>query len=47
MRGVDLGPCVDDGEYLCGGEVGEGKIVRGCKGYDIAFAGHRLCSEKT
>lgn len=47
VRGVDLSPCVDNGQYLYGREVGESQVVRGCKGYDIAFAGDGLCAEKT
>ena len=38
VRGVDLGPCLDDGEDLRRREVCEGEIVGRGKGEDVAFS---------
>ena len=38
MRGVDLGPCLDDGEDLRRREVCEGEIVGWGKGEYVAFS---------
>lgn len=46
MGSVDLCPCLDHGEDLCGSEVGEGEVVGGREGQDVTFAFYRLGAEK-
>lgn len=43
--GIQLGPCIDDGENLRRLEVGKGQVMRRSKGYDIAFSSHGFSTE--
>jgi hypothetical protein len=38
VRGIDLYPDVYYGENLSGGKIGEGEVVGGGEGQDVAFA---------
>lgn len=46
MGGVEFGPGIDDGDDLCGFQVGESTVMLGCESNDVAFARDRLGSEK-
>ena len=46
MRGIDVGPSIDDGDDLCGRQVGQSEIMGCGEGEDVAFAGDRLCSQE-
>lgn len=47
MGGVEFGPGFDDGEDVGGGHVGEGEVVFGGEGDDIALARGALCSKQS
>jgi hypothetical protein len=44
---IDLGPCVDHRDDLDRGQVGEGEVMRGGEGQDVALAGDGLGLEET
>ena len=46
VRGIDVGPSIDDGDDLCGRQVGQSEIMGCGEGEDVAFAGDRLCSQE-
>jgi hypothetical protein len=46
VGGVGGGPDLDDGDDLLGGHVGEGLVVLGREGEDVAAAGGRLGAEE-
>lgn len=46
MVGVDASPVLDDGEDILGRHVGEGDVVLGRKGQDVADALDALCSQE-
>lgn len=46
VRSVDLGPSIDHRYDLGRGQVGEGEVMRGGKGQDVALAGHGLGLEE-
>jgi len=46
MGRVDACPGLDDGEDLGGVEVGEGEVVRGGEGQDVAFPRHGLGAQQ-
>ena len=46
MRGVYLGPCLYDWKDLFWGEIGQREVMVRRKGKHVAFASHRLGSEK-
>lgn len=46
MRGIDARPGSNNWQDLGGGHVGQGNVVPGREGQDVATARHRLCLEK-
>ena len=46
MSGVEFRPGFYHGENRCGGHVGEGEVVVGREGYDVAFSCRTLCTKE-
>lgn len=47
VRSIDLSPCVDHRDNLDRGQVGEGEVVRGGEGQDVALASNGFGLEET